>query len=294
MSPRPIAFLTRPVYVPKPWGGRRLASDLARRDLPDGPIGEAWEASGLDGAQTRVAGGALDGAPLSEALGRSFPLLAKVIDAREDLSVQVHPDGRDGPAAKEEAWVALGDGGSVAVGLKPDARRHGGAERPWLDRLERARLSGARNDPARPPTLVHVPAGTVHAILAGSLVWEVQTPVDVTWRLDDYGRLGLDGQPRALHVAQAAGVLARGPEAPPGVKAGGLHLRGRRFSLTLLPPGTHQGLEACLAFLPAGGRFSGAGGEGAFDVPAARTVVLTPRATEVTSAGWVFLAQATA
>ena len=294
MSERPIAFLTRPVYVPKPWGGRRLATELARRGLPEGPIGEAWEASDLDEAPTRVDGGALDGARLSEALGRAFPLLAKVIDAREDLSVQVHPDGRDGPAAKEEAWVALGDGGAVAVGLNADASGPGAAPRPWLDRLERARLTGASNAPSRPPTLVHVPAGTVHAILAGSLVWEVQTPVDVTWRLDDYGRMGLDGRPRALHRSEAAGVLARGPEAPSGVEPGGLKLRGRRFGMTLLPPGTHQGLKACLAFLPAGGRFSGAGAASGFDVPAARTVVLTPRATAVTSPGWVFLAQAPA
>jgi hypothetical protein len=169
------------------------------------------------------------------------------------------------------------------VGL--DARSRAGA--PWLERLERRALSGAG---ARPPSLVHVPAGTVHAILAGSLVWEVQTPVDVTWRLDDFGRKGLDGKPRALHHREAAGVLARGPDRPPGVDPGGRRLVGRRLRVDVFPPGTAPAAGACAAFLKAGGRVRGADPAGDVMVPAGRSVVLTPAARTLHSTGWILTA----
>jgi mannose-6-phosphate isomerase len=250
-------------------------------------VGESWEVADTDEVATRVAEGPLAGRTLREVLGAPFPLLVKVIDAREDLSVQVHPDGRDGPAAKEEAWVALADGGTVAVGLGP--RADTGA--PWLERLERRALTGAGAG-ARPPTLVHVPAGTVHAILAGSLVWEVQTPVDVTWRLDDYGRAGLDGRPRALHAREAAPVLARGPEPGGRVDPAGRALVGTRFRVDLHPPGTTSRGTACVAFLPAGGTVAGDAAADEVAVPAGRSVVLTERARALRSRGWVFTAAA--
>jgi mannose-6-phosphate isomerase len=277
----PVALRLAPHYVPKPWGGRRLASELARTDLPPGPVGESWEIADTPEVRTRVAGGPLDGRTLSEVFGAPFPLLVKVIDAREDLSVQVHPDGRDGPGAKEEAWVALADGGAVAVGVKPRAD----AQAPWLERLERRTLAGPG---ARAPTLVHVPAGTVHAILAGCLVWEVQTPVDVTWRLDDYGRAGLDGQPRALHHREAAAVLARGPEAPGRVEREGRSLVGARFRVDLHPPGTAPRAAACAAFFVAGGGVTGRGPRMA--VPAGCSVVLTDAAETLASDGWILTA----
>ena len=280
----------RPLYVVKPWGGRRLATVLGRADLPAGPIGESWEISDLAEAASRVDGGPLDGATLREALGAPFPLLVKVIDAKEDLSVQVHPDGVEGPPAKEEAWVALAGGGSVAAGLA----RGADDRRPWLERLERRDLVGPGPGASAPPTLVHVPAGTVHAILAGSLVWEVQTPVDVTWRLDDYGRKGLDGKPRALHHREAASVLARGPERPPSVEPGGRSLVGRRLRVDLHPPGAARVAGACAAFLPAGGTVRGPDPAGDVVVPAGRSVVLTPAARALHSTGWIFTAGAMA
>lgn len=286
MSLSPAALLVRPHYVPKPWGGRRLESDLGRRDLPAGPVGESWEISDTPEVASSVEGGPFDGAPLRATLGAPFPLLVKVIDAREDLSVQVHPDGIDGPPAKEEAWVALADGGRVAVGLSRGAAP-GGA---WLERLERRGLHGpgARGSPA--PTLVHVPAGTVHAILAGSLVWEVQTPVDVTWRLDDYGRRGLDGRPRALHLAEAASVLARGPERGGRVERDGRRLVGLRLTIDLHPPGTAPAAGACAAFLPLGGRVRGRDPAHDVEVPAGRSAVLTASAHTLHSPGWILTA----
>jgi mannose-6-phosphate isomerase len=291
MSPRsrasalPVALLVTPHYVAKPWGGRRLESVLRRADLPAGPVGESWEIADTAEVTTRVEGGALDGRALGDVFGAPFPLLVKVIDAREDLSVQVHPDGRDGPAAKEEAWVALADGGAVAVGLNA----HASANAPWLERLERRTLAAAG---ARPPSLVHVPAGTVHAILAGSLVWEVQTPVDVTWRLDDYGRAGLDGRPRALHRQEAAAVLARGAEAPGRTDPAGRSVAGIRFRVDLFPPGTAPRGTACVAYFPAGGTVEGRAAEDSVAVPAGRSAVLTESAQQLRSTGWIFTASA--
>lgn len=283
-----VACLVRPHYVGKPWGGRRLATDLGRRDLPEGPVGESWEVCDTDEQQSRVEGGPHDGRPLREVLGAPFPLLIKVLDAREDLSVQVHPDGRDGVPAKEEAWVALQEGGRVAAGLRPGARAADAAT-PWLERLVVRDLHGPGAGPGQPPTLVHVPAGTVHAVLAGSLVWEVQTPVDVTWRLDDHGRVGLDGRPRPLHLAEAAAVLARGPEGPGYVGTDGRCLVGHRFRVDLAPPGLTR-RAAQVAFLPAGGHVSGARGATRVEVPPGRSVVLLPAAHAVHSPGWMLLA----
>ncbi len=288
MSAAPIAFLTRPLYLGKPWGGRRLEAELGRSDVPPGPIGEAWEASSLSGALTLVEGGPRAGETLEAVLGAPFPLLIKVLDAREDLSVQVHPDGRGGPAAKEEAWVALGEGGAVAVATGPVAPPADPAG--WLGALPRTPLRGPRAVPPRAPSLVHVPAGSVHAILAGSLVWEVQTPVDLTWRLYDHGRLGLDGRPRALHTAEAAGVLGRGPEGLPGVAPDGLRLSGRRFGLRLEPPGAHRLGGALALFATAPARVTGPASTLPFDVPRGRTAVLSHQALAVESGGWVLLA----
>lgn len=283
---RPCAFLVRPTYLPKPWGGRRLESVLGRHDLPPGPVGESWEVSTLVEAPSRVEGGPEDGRLLSEVLDAPLPLVAKLLDAREDLSVQVHPDGAPGePPAKEEAWVALADGGRVGLGLDPSVP----AERPWRERLALVGLRGPDAQGVRPPSLLHVPPGTVHALGAGCLVWEVQTPVEVTWRLDDYGRKGLDGKPRALHLEQAAGVLARGPRPRGHADASGRHLVGKRFRVDLYPPGSTRHGSARVAFLPRGGEVRGRG-RSVLEVPPGRSVVLTERVTSVRSSGWVFTA----
>jgi mannose-6-phosphate isomerase len=289
LGARPPAFLLKPIYLAKPWGGRRLETELRRDDVPRGTVGESWEAVDLPEVESVVDGGPLAGATLREAYGRAFPLLLKVIDARENLSVQVHPDGRDGAPAKEEAWVALGAGALVAWGPVGTPLPGPGA---WLARLERKALRPPGRDEAAAPTLVHVPPGTVHAILGGSLLFEVQTPVDVTWRLDDYGRAGLDGRPRPLHLDEAREVLRRGPEPLGRVEDGGRRLVGKRFWLRAAPPGRVTGDLGCAAFLPRGGTaaWSGPQGAGRLDVPPGRTVVLAGGLASLESPGWTLLA----
>jgi hypothetical protein len=161
----------------------------------------------------------------------------------------------------------------------------------WLARLERHPLHAARR--ATPPSLIAVPPGTVHALLAGALVWEVQTPVDVTWRLDDHGRVGLDGRPRALHLDEAAEVLRRGPEFEACLGEDGLRLEGRRIGVAAHRPGTWDPAGDVAAVRPRGGevRWRGPGRrEEALAVPAGRTVVLPDATKRVESDGWAFSA----
>lgn len=217
------------------WGGRRLAELYNKPLPPHQPIGESFEVSALPERDSVVASGPLEGQPLgqvvsqySEALvgattveryGREFPLLIKIIDAAQDLSVQVHPDDRYardrklGTFGKMEAWyVVHSDGGRVALGLEDGVGR---AE------LVRAIREGTVEEAVRfhsvaPGDVVSLPPGTVHALCRGVMVYEVQQSSDITFRLYDYGRLGLDGKPRELHTEEALEVIdfETGPRQP--------------------------------------------------------------------------------
>ena len=219
-----------PVLVPKPWGGRRLGG-LGRRLPPGATIGESWDVADLSAEDTavadpcsRVLDGPSAGRSLAELLDEDpaallgsvpavagrFPLLVKTLDAREHLSVQVHPTAADAgldPTAtpKTESWLVLAaDPGAVLyLGV-----RHG----VEVDDLRRAAGTPAivellRQVPARPGSLHHLPAGVVHALGAGVVVLEVQTPSDTTYRLydwtEEYGRA-----PRSLHLEEALAVAA--------------------------------------------------------------------------------------
>jgi mannose-6-phosphate isomerase len=227
------------------WGGRDLA-DVAGKRLPAGArVGESWEtevgnvavAPPYDGrtlAQlVEELGEALVGARALEVFGPRFPLLAKFLDARDKLSVQVHPadayarEHEAGKLGKTEAWYILR--------AEPGAQLVYGLERPaTVDEVRRA-IAETRLEAllhyvtVRPGDVVFVPAGTVHAIGAGIVLYELQEYSDVTYRLYDYGRLQDDGTPRQLHVAQGLAVMrfdrpaadtavpAAAPELAPGV-----------------------------------------------------------------------------
>jgi mannose-6-phosphate isomerase len=205
----------------KPWGGQRLESFGFA--LPPGEaIGEAVVSAPV----AVVAGGrqlseivaerprdALGARGLAATGGRPiFPLLVKLIDANENLSIQVHPDDaaatREGDGTslgKTEAWWVLDalPGSALYLGLKPGVT---------LDDLAAASRGGTgaadllRRVPARPNTLVFLPAGTVHALGAGVLVYEIQQPSAITYRLDDWGRRDAAGRSREMHVEQGLAV----------------------------------------------------------------------------------------
>jgi mannose-6-phosphate isomerase len=218
----PLRF--RPVYHARVWGGRRIATCLGRV-IPDGPIGESWEVSVHPNGPSVVAGGPLAGRLLADIVaadpegilgarvahkyGPRFPLLVKFIDADAAISVQVHPDdayaaAHGGDGGKAEMWHVLSavPDAAMIAGLEPGTTR---------DAFACALVAG---DPSaflhRVPVAVgdtlYVPPGRVHTPLPGLLMLEIQQTSDTTYRLYDWGRFGLDGQPRALHVDDALAV----------------------------------------------------------------------------------------
>ncbi|MHC5019979.1 MAG: type I phosphomannose isomerase catalytic subunit, partial [Planctomycetota bacterium] len=206
-------FRLREIYKAKNWGGRRLES-VAGKTLPPGePVGESWEVSDVGDDVSVVQGGAWDGRTLraiaaeetAALYGRGrlaperFPLLVKFLDAVLPLSIQVHPD--DGtalqlgaPSGKTEAWVVLDAEPDAQLyrGLKPEITRDALAAL-----VAEGRVADALHAiPAAPGDAVFVPPGTVHAIGGGIVLYEIQQAADVTYRLDDWGRVGTDGRPR--------------------------------------------------------------------------------------------------
>ena len=208
------------IYVTRVWGGRRL-EQLGRRLPPDVPIGESWD---VDDA-SRVSNGPLAGHTLAELVpqlqatlvgrrvwdreGGWFPLLLKLIDATQALSVQVHPDddyahAQGEPRGKTECWYVLdaAPGSELIHGMKVPADRAMLEQAIRENRLDEY----LQHVPMVRGATIFVPAGTVHALCAG-LVYEIQQRSDTTYRLYDWGRMGLDGKPRALHIAPSLDVL---------------------------------------------------------------------------------------
>ena len=227
--PDPCPLPLEPILMPKVWGGRRLAS-LGKR-LPEGAnIGESWELADLgatsasggggDAARSTIADGPMKGRTLHDALAAwgadllgdakpsesgGFPLLVKYLDAREHLSVQVHPSPAYATAhldahLKTESWLIVDaePGAELFIGFKPGVTR---------DDLGAAIQAGTvpslmRSRPAVPGECHTLPSGTVHALGAGVLVAEVQTPSDTTFRVYDWTR-EYDRPERELHIEPA-------------------------------------------------------------------------------------------
>ncbi len=223
----PLRFERR--FLEKVWGGRSLATNPGFELPPDVPIGETWEVVDRADENSLVADGPLAGTSLRalmEAHGEAllgtaaagkqgrFPLLVKYIDAADDLSVQVHPDDATakelgGAAeAKTEAWVVLD--------VRPGAKLYCGLR----DDVTPAEFARSAQTPAvvdtllawdvQPGDCVLVPGGTVHAIGRGITLLEVQQNSDTTYRIWDWGRMGLDGKPRATHVEAALACIRFG------------------------------------------------------------------------------------
>lgn len=205
------------------WGGRRLEQEQWKQ-LPqeDVAIGEAWEtevstlvqngphAGQTLGAVVETWGSAFLGEQAVTVFGHRFPLLAKFIDANAQLSVQVHPDDtyaahhEGGKLGKTEFWYILGaePGASIVHGFKAATTRRDVAQaiqEVTLDHLLHEEVVQAGD-------VIFVPAGTVHAIGKGVLLYELQEYSDVTYRMYDYGRLTATGQPRELHIERSLDV----------------------------------------------------------------------------------------
>lgn len=221
--------LTPSLHV-KVWGGRKLATEMNKSLPTDEPYGEAWE---LHDTAT-ISNGALAGQTLADALNvygtdlvgdgndqaEGFPLLAKILDAEDWLSIQVHPDDAQArelegdPRGKTEAWLILAadDGAKLCIGVQPGTSREAMAQAIRDNTLEDM-LAYAE---VQPGDVFFVKANTIHAIGPGILLYEIQQSSDVTYRLYDWGRMGLDGKPRELHIDK--GVQVSNVESLPDVK----------------------------------------------------------------------------
>ena len=220
-------IFVQPVFHGKLWGGRRLEEEYGY-ELPDGPVGECWAISAHPNGDCKIAGGAWDGEYLSALWdehrelfgnieGDRFPLLIKILDAQDDLSIQVHPDDayanehENGSLGKRECWYILDarEGGDIVVGQRAANREEFAAmvdEGRWNDLLNRV--------PIHKGDFFQIDPGTVHAILGGTLVLETQQSSDVTYRVYDFDRRQPDGSLRELHIAQSLDVVDYAMKAP--------------------------------------------------------------------------------
>ena len=239
----------KPLYQERVWGGRRLETFLGRTLPGVSPIGESWEMVDRPEAQSVVKEGPWAGQSLHELMTahgaeimgpawpkeRPFPILVKWLDCRDRLSVQVHPPAGIAAALggepKTENWyIAQADpGAAVYAGLRAGVDR-GSFERAiaagtvdrCLDRL-----------PVRDGDSLLIHSGTMHAIDAGNVILEIQQNSDTTYRVYDWGRAGLDGKPRTLHVHESLESLrANTAPAPRLVRGAGVLARCPEFTIT--------------------------------------------------------------
>jgi mannose-6-phosphate isomerase len=220
VSVRLYPYVLEPGLAPAIWGGDALVRRYGKSGDPAQKLGESWECWDAN----TVANGALGGKTLAELraeLGdaltgpidpaRTFPVLTKIIDAREPLSVQVHPDDayaqrvEHQPNGKTECWYILSceAGAELVLGWARDTTR---------EEYERRVADGTlgeilRRVPVHPGDAFYLPAGTLHAIGAGIQLFETQQASDLTYRIFDWNRTGADGKPRELHVEKAGDVL---------------------------------------------------------------------------------------
>jgi mannose-6-phosphate isomerase len=213
----PIVF--EPIFMDRVWGGRRMETHFGKRLPSYGRIGESWEVVDRPEAQSVVHNGPLRGKTLNElwtahraeVFGAGapesprFPLLIKLLDAQDRLSVQVHPPQDVAPSLKgepkTEMWYVLdnyGDG-DIFAGLRPGVTR---------DSFEKALKGGSVQDtvcriPVTPGDCIFIPSGRIHAIGAGNVIIEVQQNSDTTYRVFDWNRVGLDGKMRELHIDES-------------------------------------------------------------------------------------------
>lgn len=218
-------FIFHPNLQQTVWGGTRI-KPLKGLDADTMPIGESWEISGITNRESVISNGALAGLTLTEAISQcgaellgshiykrssnNFPLLVKIIDAARDLSIQVHPNEqlarqRHGEYGKTEMWYVMNaePGASLLLGfnkaITPEEYHQRVLDGTITDVLARHEVKTG--------DVFFIPAGRVHAICGGIMVCEIQQSSDITYRIFDYNRVGLDGKPRQLHIDEAKEAL---------------------------------------------------------------------------------------
>ena len=214
-------LLFEPNLHPTVWGGKQIRT-YKNLQPSDEPIGESWEVSVVPSSVSIISNGAFRGMPLdrvvreqgADLLGKSvfeqykgeFPLLVKFIDAADDLSIQVHPNDEmsqrvEGKNGKTECWyiIKAEPGAYLYAGMKENI-----SQDEYVKRVEDGTICDVlAKHQVKTGDVFYLPAGRVHAIGGGILLAEVQQNSDVTYRIFDYNRPGLDGKPRQLHTDKA-------------------------------------------------------------------------------------------
>lgn len=220
----------KPAFKDYLWGGTRLRDDFGK-DCDFDKIAESWELSCHKDGNSVVADGEFAGLTLAQYIekeGKSvlgtncekfenFPILIKLIDAKDNLSVQVHPNNEyaqrvEGEYGKTEMWyvVDCDDGASLLYGFK-----HNITKEEFRERIENNTLLEVTNSvPVKKGDVFFIEAGTLHAIGKGILIAEIQQNSNTTYRIYDYGRVGADGKPRQLHIDKAVDVTNLCPAKP--------------------------------------------------------------------------------
>lgn len=213
-------MLMKPVLHVRVWGSDKLSTVLGKT-LPDSqPYGESWEVHDTSVVANGAFAGSTVGSLIAEygeliigagnPVNEGMPLLLKFLDASQWLSIQVHPNGEqarqleDNPRGKNEAWIILEaqPNSQIVVGIKDGTTR---------EQAQHAIANGTLEDfvllyqPHKGDTF-YMPANTIHALGPGLLVYEIQESSDITYRLYDWNRMGVDGKPRALHVEKGLQV----------------------------------------------------------------------------------------
>lgn len=235
------------------WGGQRLKTDFGIQSDLD-PLSEAWVLSCHPDGPSTLADGEYAGMTLPaffekfpQAAGtncrqfENFPMLVKLIDAKQNLSVQVHPSdeyalAHEGQYGKTEMWVVLdaAPGAYLYYGFQREVTKE-----EFKAHIEQGTLTDILHKlPVKRGDVVFIPSGTLHAIGAGLVIAEIQQNSNVTYRVFDYNRVGADGKPRALHVDKALEVTNLQPAAAMGF---GPHLGSCRYFTTDGHTGAHTG-----------------------------------------------------
>ncbi|HLU50621.1 MAG TPA: type I phosphomannose isomerase catalytic subunit, partial [Flavobacteriaceae bacterium] len=212
-------------FKEKVWGGDRLKTVLGKNSA-DGLIGESWEISGVEGTVSQVANGFYQGKSINELIqefqgdfvgkkvyekyGNRFPLLFKFIDAREDLSVQLHPDDeiagkRHNTFGKTEMWYVLDTekDAELIIGFNQKVDKQ-----KYLKHLEENTLETIlHREKVKPGDVFYITPGRVHAIGGGVLLAEIQQASDITYRIYDWNRPDIDGKMRELHNDLAIDII---------------------------------------------------------------------------------------
>ena len=221
---KPLKF--EPILKTIVWGGEKIAP-YKGIETSQQHIGESWELSGVAGNESVVAEGPLKGKTIAQLVkeykgelvgehvyantGDEFPLLIKFIDAQSDLSIQVHPNDElaaarhNGSKGKTEMWyvVAADEGAHLLAGLTEKI-----TPQQYAAKVADGTITGvlARYD-VHPGDVFFLPAGRIHAICGGCFIAEIQQTSNITYRIYDYGRLGLDGKPREVHTELAKDAI---------------------------------------------------------------------------------------